>query len=259
MVSCAFCWLALRLLRWSEVLTVHFNERVFPVSLCPGRSSQPSQAISRVRAVSPSLGGATASSHLRNSFILSHSGVPQCDVCPCYCSFIPNPQTFPQVARWYPWSVGVFAMRSSFSGRGCFSQHSIVMKTLLTLFYLASESSRWGHPSRVEVAILWLLTRSEWSLWLNQVTRSFGMRSPFGSCVVLGPHLISNEGFPCYLVWASSGWSHPFRVKLSPTWSRLKFQLSSKWQCCCFSQPHCYGSSGFIFPTTRQGFVRLCG
>ena len=31
-------------------------------------------------------------------------------------------------------------------------------------------------------------------------TRSFGMRSPFGSCVVLGPHLLANEGFPWYLV-----------------------------------------------------------
>ena len=72
------------------------------------------------RSVSPSLVGATASSHLRNSFGLPHSGVQECDVCPFYCSFIPNPQTFPQVARWYPWPVGVFAMRSPFSGRGCF-------------------------------------------------------------------------------------------------------------------------------------------
>ena len=148
------CWLALRLLRCSDVLAVHLDERVFPVSIYPGRSSQPSRTISRVRAVSPSLGGATASSHLRNSFGLPHSGVPQCDVCPFCCSFIPNLQTFPQVARWHPWSVSVFAMRSPFSGRGCFSQLSIVMKTLLTLFYLASGSSRWGHPSRVEVAIL---------------------------------------------------------------------------------------------------------
>ena len=114
------CWLALRLLRWSEVLDVHLDERVFPVSLCPGRSSRPSWAISRDRAVSPSSGGATASSHLRNSFGLPHSGQPQCDICPFCCSFILNPQTFPQVARWHPWSVRVLAMRSFFSGRGCF-------------------------------------------------------------------------------------------------------------------------------------------
>ena len=78
---CPFCWLALHLLRCWDALAVHLDERVFPVSLCPGRSSQPSWAISRVRAVSPSLGGATAS-HLRNSFGLPPSGVPQCDVCP---------------------------------------------------------------------------------------------------------------------------------------------------------------------------------
>ena len=75
---CLLCPLlvGLRLLRWSEVLDVHLDERVFPVSLCPGRSSQPSQANSRDRAVSPSLGGAAASSHLRNSFGLPHSGEP---------------------------------------------------------------------------------------------------------------------------------------------------------------------------------------
>ena len=68
---------ALRLLRWSDVLDIHLDERFFPVSLCPGRSSQPSQAIFRDRAVSPSLGGATASSHSRSSFGLPHSGEPQ--------------------------------------------------------------------------------------------------------------------------------------------------------------------------------------
>ena len=112
--------------------------------------------ISRVWAVSPSLGGTTAFLHLKNYFGLPHSGVPQCDVYPFCCSFILNPQSFPQVAHWHPWLVSVFAMRSPFLGRGCFSQLSIVMKTLLTLFYIASESSRWGHLSRVEVAIFFI-------------------------------------------------------------------------------------------------------
>ena len=148
------CWLALHLLRWSEVLAVHLDERIFPVSLFPGRSSQPSLAISRDRVVSPYSGGATAASHLRNSFGLPHSGEPQCNICPFYCSFIPNLQTFAQVARWHPWSVSCLRNEVTlFGSRLFFSQHSIVMKTLLILFCLGSESSRWGHPCRVEVAI----------------------------------------------------------------------------------------------------------
>ena len=103
---------------WSE--NVHLDERVFPVSLCHGGSSQPLRTISRDRAVSPSSGGATASSHLRNSFGLPRSGKPQCEICPFHCSFLPNPQTFPQDARWHLWSVSVLAMGSPLLGSRLF-------------------------------------------------------------------------------------------------------------------------------------------
>ena len=108
------------ILRWSGVLNFHLDERVFPVSLCPGGSSQPLRAISRDRAVSTSSGGASASSHLRNSFGLPCSGEPQCEFCPFHCSFLPNPRTFPQDAHWRPWSVSVFAMGSSLLGSRLF-------------------------------------------------------------------------------------------------------------------------------------------
>ena len=110
-VCCACCWWALRLLRWSGILEVHLDERVFPVSLCPGGSFRPLRTISRDRAVSASSGGATASLCLRNSFGLPRSGEPQCEICPFHCSFIPNPRTFPQDAPWHSWSISVFAMR----------------------------------------------------------------------------------------------------------------------------------------------------
>ena len=86
------------------------------VSRCPGGSSQPLRVISRDRAVSTPSGGATASSHLRNSFGIPRSGKPQCEICPFHCSFLPNPRTLPQDARWHPWSVSVFAMRSPLLG-----------------------------------------------------------------------------------------------------------------------------------------------
>ena len=87
------------------------------------------------RAVSTFSGGAIVSSHLGNSFDLPCSGKPQCEICPFHYSFLTNPRTFPQDARWHPWSVSVFMMGSPLLGsRLFFSQHSIVMKTLLTLF-----------------------------------------------------------------------------------------------------------------------------
>ena len=117
---CARCWWALRLLSWSGVLDVLLYERVFPVGLCPGGSSQPLRAISRDRAVLTSSGGATASSHLGNSFGFPCSGEPQCEICPFHCSFLPNLRTFPQDARWHPWSVSVFAMGSPLLGSRLF-------------------------------------------------------------------------------------------------------------------------------------------
>ena len=50
--------------------------------------------------------------------------------------------------------------------------------------------------------------------FLNHIPRSFRMRSPFGSSVILGTHSITNKGFIWWLVQDPSGWGHPFRVKL---------------------------------------------
>ena len=57
-------------------------------------------------------------------------------------------RTFPQDARWHSWSISVFAMRSPPLGSRLFffSQHSIVMKTLLTLFLTWFRVSMMGSP-----------------------------------------------------------------------------------------------------------------
>ena len=53
--------------------------------------------------------------------------------------------------------------------------------------------------------------------FLNHILRSFGMRSPCGSSVVVDSRLISNEGFNWWLGQDPSGWGHPFRVRLLAT------------------------------------------
>ena len=53
--------------------------------------------------------------------------------------------------------------------------------------------------------------------FLNHIPRSFGMRSPCGSSVVVGSHLITNEGFNWWLGQDPSGWGDPFRVRLLAT------------------------------------------
>ena len=46
--------------------------------------------------------------------------------------------------------------------------------------------------------------------FLNHIPRSIGMRSPCGSSVVVGPDLITNEGFHWWLGQDPSGWGSPF-------------------------------------------------
>ena len=135
---------------------------------------QPSRAISRVRAVSPSLGGATSSSHLRNSFGLPHSGVPQCDVCPFLLLLHSESADLPpgcSLASLVGWCLRgsrlffsaldrnedtpdfvlpcfrVFTMGSPFSGRGSnfMIAHSIGMKSLAEPGYqvLRDEVALW--------------------------------------------------------------------------------------------------------------------
>ena len=67
-----------------------------------------------------------------------------------------------------------------------------------------------GPPFSGRVCVVRFRTQSERSLYLNYIPSSFGMRSPFGSSVVLGPHLIMNEGFSWKLARIPSGWGHPF-------------------------------------------------
>ena len=99
-------------------------------------------------------------------------------------------------------------------------------------FYLGgSGPSRWGHPlgSSLQCGLTHLIKKK--ASFLNHIPGSFGMRSPCGSSVVVGPHLITNEGFHWWLGQDPSGWGHPFRVRLHATWSRVKDYLGlSLWR-----------------------------
>ena len=68
-------------------------------------------------------------------------------------------------------------------------------------------SLRWGLTHSIETK----------ASFFNHILRYFGMRSPCGSSVVVGPHLIMNEGFHWWLGQDPSGWGHPFRVRLHAT------------------------------------------
>ena len=86
-------------------------------------------------------------------------------------------------------------MVTLFGSRLFFVSFLIVTKTLLTSYLVGSGPSQWGHPFRVEFAV-WAYAL-DWNevLFLNHIMRSFGMRSPFGSSVLLGTRSITNEGF----------------------------------------------------------------
>ena len=180
---------------------------------CPGRFPQPSRACCRDRVVSSPSGG---------EFTTSRVGQPM--NLPLYCSLVPEPQTNFEDAFRHPCFGWVSTMRSQFEGRDCFmSQFSIVTKTHLSFTWFRAFAM--GSPFSGRVCVGNFCTRSERSLYLNHIPRSFRMGSPFVSGVVLGPHLITNEGFSWKLARVPSGWGHPVRVKLCTTCSRLKEYL----------------------------------
>ena len=78
-------------------------------------------------------------------------------------------------------------------------------------FRFRGSSFRCGLPHSIETK----------ASFLTHTPRSFGMMSPCGSSVVVGSHLITNEGFHWWLGQDPSGLGHPLIASEGLSWCEL--------------------------------------